>query len=162
MMSKMMRAAALTAAFVAIALPALGAEWTAEIVEDEGGPRMMASIAGAGGGDVPPELFMFCGGDEINLRYSFGSGVGEGVQMPNEKPLPFVFEFGNGSATLDMQYEEYDGAFAAYFPKDDKIVDLFKGAATVIIDDPTKLYQVQSFPLTGSSDAIDKLIGACD
>jgi hypothetical protein len=160
-MTKMVRAAALMAALV-VAVPVFGAEWTAEIVEDEGGPRMMASIAGTGGGDVPPEIFMFCGGGEISLRYSFGSGVGEGVQMPNQKPLPFVWEFGNGSVTLDMQYEEYDGAFAAYFPKDHKIMDLFKSAATVIIDDPTKLYQVQSFPLTGSSDAIDKLLGACD
>ena len=46
-----------------------------------------------------------------------------------------------------MQYEEMDGAFAAYFPKDDKIIDLFKSAATVIVDDPTGLYQVQAFPL---------------
>src|SRR5688572_26674140 len=97
MMSRIVRGAALTVGLIALASSALGAEWTAEVVEDEGGPRMMASIAGTGGGDVPPELFMFCGGDGISLRYTFGSGVGEGVQMPNEKPLPFVFEFGNGS-----------------------------------------------------------------
>jgi hypothetical protein len=63
--------------------------------------------------------------------------------------------------TLDMQYEEMDGAYAAYFPKDDNIIDLFKSAATVIVDDPTGLYQVQAFPLTGSSDAFDTLLKQC-
>ena len=61
-----------------------------------------------------------------------------------------------------MQYEEMDGAFAAYFPMDDKIIDLFKSAATVIVNDPTGLYRVQAFPLTGSSEALDTLLKQCD
>lgn len=142
------------------ATPSFGAEWVAEIVEDEGGPVMMASIAGAGGGDFPPELFMFCGGGQVSLRYIFT--VAEGVRLPFEKPVPFTFEFGNGSVTLEMQYEDMDGAYAAYFPKNDKILELFKSGATVIIDNPTGLYQVQAFPLTGSSEAIDTLLKQCD
>ena len=149
-------------ATIMLAAPTMAAEWTAEIVEDEGGPRMMASVAGPGGDGFPPELFLFCDGGSVNLRYGLGADVAEGVQMPNDKPLPFTFEFGNGSATLDMQYEEMDGAFAAYFSKDDKIIDLFRSGATVIVDDPTGLYHPQAFPLTGSSDALDTLIKQCD
>lgn len=156
------RTAALTISLIAMASSVLSAEWTAEIIQDEGGPRMMASITGAGGGDVPPELLLFCEGGQVSLRYGFGSGLGEGVDFPADKPLPFTFEFGDGSVTLDMQYEGMDGAYAAYFPKDDKIIDLFRSAATVLVDDPTGLYQVQSFPLTGSSDALDTLLGQCN
>ncbi len=148
------------AATIMLAAPAMAAEWTAEMVEDEGGPRMMASVIGPGGEEYPPELFVFCEGGSISLRYAFP--VADGVAMPNDKPLPFTFEFGNGSVTLDMQYEEMDGAFASYFPSDDKIVDLFKSAATVIIDDPTGLYHPQAFPLTGSTEALDTLLKQCD
>jgi hypothetical protein len=143
-----------------IVTPALAAEWTAEMVEDEGGPRMMASVIGPGASDYPPELFLFCDGGGVNLRYAFT--LGEGVVVPADKPLPFTFEFGNGSRTLDMQFEEMDGAFAAYFPMDDKIIDLFRSAATVIVNDPTGLYRVQAFPLTGSSEALDTLLKQCD
>jgi hypothetical protein len=142
------------------ATSAAGQEWTAEIVEDEGGPAMMASIAGPGGGGFPPELFMFCGNGTISLRYGFP--VADGVAMPMDKPVAFTFEFGNGSVTLDMQYEDMDAAFAAYVPTDDKIIDLFKSGETVIVDNPTGLYQVQAFPLTGSAKAIDTLVEQCD
>jgi hypothetical protein len=142
------------------AQPALAQQWTAEMVEDEGGPVMMASVVGPGGGDLPPELFMFCAGGTISLRYAFP--LGDGVGLLIDKPVAFTFEFGNGSVTLDMQYEDMDGAFAAYVPTDDKIIDLFKSAATVIVDNPTGRYQVQAFPLTSSSEAIDTLIGQCD
>lgn len=160
-MTRRLKSAMVALPFILVAASALSQEWTAGMVEEEGGPAMMASIAGPGSGaEFPPELFMFCGGGNINLRYFFP--VGEGVEPPNEKPVAFTFEFGKGSATLDMQYEEMDGAYAAYFPTNDKVVDLFKSGATVIVDDPTGLYQVQAFPLTGSTKAIDTLIAQCD
>lgn len=160
-MSRAVRiAVALGLALVATESPA--ADWTAEIVEDEGGPRMMASVVGPGtGSDYPPELFMFCGAaGEVNLRYAFSAG--EGVELPIDEPLPFTFEFGTGAVTLDMQYEGMDGAYAAYFPADHRIIELLKSAATVIVDDPTGKFRVQAFPLTGSSDAIDTLLARCD
>jgi hypothetical protein len=156
------RGAAVAAFTIMLAAsPAFGQQWTAEMVDNEGGPTMMASIAGPGSeDDLPPEIFMFCGGGTISLRYSFP--VAADVAYPLDRPVPFTFEFGTGSATLDMQFEEMDAAFAAYIPTDDKIIGLFKSAATVIVDDPTGLYHPQAFPLTGSSDAIDTLIGQCD
>lgn len=144
-----------------LALPALAAEWTAEIVEDEGGPRMMASVTGPGSGEAfPPEIFIFCGASgEVNLRYAFSVGEGE---LPFDGPVAFTFEFGSGSARLDMVFEEMDGAFAAYIPVDHEIVGLLRSAATVIVDNPTGLYHVQAFPLTGSSAALDTLLAACE
>jgi hypothetical protein len=99
------------------------AGWESGMVEDEGGPTMMAWVEGEGG-DVPPELRMMCG-DQVNLRYGMGSGPGEGV-APGGEPLPFTFDFGDATITLDMQYEEMDGAHAAYFAVDAPILGLLR------------------------------------
>ena len=61
-----------------IATASLGAGWESGMVEDEGGPVMMAWVQ-AEGGDVPPELRMMCG-DQLNLRYGQGTSLGEGVE----------------------------------------------------------------------------------
>lgn len=137
----------------------LAAGWESGMVEDEGGPVMQAWVEGEGGGDVPPELRMMCF-DQVNLRYSMGSGPAEGAEMPTE-PLDFVFDFGTQKVTLSMQMEEMDGAFAAYIPKTDPTIDLLKSGSAVTVNDPTGLYHPQEFPLSGSSRALATLVKSC-
>jgi hypothetical protein len=134
------------------------AGWESGMVEDEGGPTMMAWVEGEGG-DVPPELRMMCG-DQVNLRYGMGSGPGEGV-APGGEPLPFTFDFGDATITLDMQYEEMDGAHAAYFAVDAPILGLLRSHGSVTVDDPTGTWRAQEFTLTGSSAAIAALLATC-
>ena len=157
-----MRALVLATLVVFAATPAMaGMSWEAEMMEDEGGPRMMAWVQGQGA-DVPPDLYLSCAGaTDLNLRYSMGSGPAEGATMP-PGPLDFVFSFGGPTATLSMIYEEYDGAYAAYFPSADPVIALMRSSANMTISDPTGVWHDQVFSLEGSGKAIDTVLKACE
>ena len=146
---------------VALLLPTstLAAGWESGMVEDEGGPSMQAWVSSEGTGDFPPELRMMCF-DQVNLRYGMGSGIPEGVEMPTD-PLDFVLDFGTEKVKLSMQFEEMDGAFAAYFSKTDPTLALLKSSPSVTVSDPTGLYHNETFSLSGSSKAIAALLASC-
>jgi hypothetical protein len=148
----------LAAAFASLSSAALAAGWESGMVEDEGGPAMMAWVYGEGG-DVPPELRMMCG-DGVNLRYGQGSGPGEGIK-PVMEPLTFTFDFGAAKVPLSMQYEDMDGMFAAYFGPDAPILALLRSSSTVTVDDPTGAWHEQDFTLQGSVKAIAALLATC-
>ncbi len=156
-----MRLLSLTVLPIALmASASLGAGWDSGMVEDEGGPVMMAWVYATDGGDVPPELRMFCG-DQVSLRYGQGSGSGEGTE-PIMEPVTFTFDFGDDILTLDMQYEEMDGMYAAYFAPDSLILGFLRSAAGVGVDAPTGPWPVQEFTLQGSSKAIAAVLKSCN
>jgi hypothetical protein len=152
---------AVAAAALLLTSPVMAAGWTAGMIEDEGGPVMSASVSGEGG-DVPPLLLMECTGEAgVMLRYSFGSGPGESVELPTDA-FPFTFAFGNGqTATLSMQYEDMDGAYAAYFSSDEPVVAMLRSGKNLTVSDPTGVWHDQAFPMTGSSKAIAELLAGC-
>jgi hypothetical protein len=145
----------MTFAFTGVALAADG--WTAEMQEDEGGPVMVASVTAAAVGDVTPELELMCAGDEgVNLRYlSSADTVAPGSEAD------FSFENESAKLTKHMQYEEMDGAFAAYFPPKDPMVAFLQTGDEVVISEASGNYPAQTFTLKGSSKAIAKLLKAC-
>jgi hypothetical protein len=128
--------------------------------EDEGGPVMMAWVYGAEGGDVPPELRMMCG-DQVNLRYGQGA-TREGESEPITEPVSFTFDFGDDVVSLDMQYEEMDGMYAAYVPTDALIVGYLRSKGGVAVDAPSGPWPVQEFTLEGSSKAIAAVLKSCN
>ena len=133
-----------------IATASLGAGWESGMVEDEGGSVMQAWVV-AENGDVPPELRMMCG-DEVMLRYGQGTSLGEGVE-PIREPV---------SVTFDMQYEEMDGMYAAYFAPDSLIIGYLRSEDSVAVDVPTGPWPVQEFTLAGSSKAIAAVLKSCN
>jgi hypothetical protein len=146
-------------AALTIASASLGAGWESGMVEDEGGPVMMAWVQGEGG-DVPPELRMMCG-DQLNLRFGQGTSLGEGGE-PITDPLNFTFDFGDDMISLDMQYEEMDGMYAAYFDPDSLIVGFLRSADKVAVEAPTSPWPVEEFTLAGSSKAISAVLKSCN
>jgi hypothetical protein len=76
-------------------------------------------------------------------------------------PFDFVFGFGGPTVTFNMGLEEYDGAYTAYFPADDPIVELMRTSASMTLSDPTGIWHEQVFSLEGSGRAIDALLKAC-
>ena len=144
---------------VLIATASLGAGWESGMVEDEGGSVMMAWVYGANG-EMPPELRMWCD-DQVALRYGQGTSLGEGVE-PIREPVSFTFDFGDDMIALDMQYEEMDGMYAAYFPADSLIVGFLRSEDSVAVDVPTGPWPVQEFTLSGSSKAIAAVLKTCD
>ena len=130
-----MRRLLLAVPFALIASTTLGAGWESGMQEDEGGSVMMAWVFGAQGGDEPPEVRMMCG-DELVLRYGQGAAP-EGAPDPIiDTPVSFTFDFGDDILSLDMQYEDIDGMYAAYFPTDSLIVGFLRTEDSVAVDAP--------------------------
>jgi hypothetical protein len=142
-----------------IASASLGAGWESGMQEDEGGPVMMAWVYGAESGAVPAELRMFCG-DEVSLRYGQGA-IAEGSD-PVREPVTFTFDFGDDILTLDMQYEEMDGMYAAYLEPDALLIGFLRSKDSVAVDAPTGPWPVQEFSLEGSSRAISAVLRSCN
>ena len=155
---RLLSLAILPAALIATA--SMGAGWESGMQEDEGGPVMMAWVYGAEGGEVPPELRMMCG-DQVNLRYGQGA-MPEGESEPITEPVGFTFDFGDDVISIDMQYEEMDGMYAAYFPTDALIVGYLRSKDSVAVDAPSGPWPVQEFTLEGSSKAIAAVLKSCN
>lgn len=131
--------------------------WIAQMQEDEGGSVMVASVSAAADGDVTPELELMCAGDEgVNLRYlSSADTVSPGSEAD------FSFENENSKLTLHMLYEDMDGAFAAYFPPSDKMIEFLKTGDEVFISESSGNYPAQTFSLKGSTKAIETVLKGC-
>ena len=151
-----MRRIALCLALILVPGTAFAAGWVAEMQEDEGGPVMTAYVIGAADGAIAPELRMTCSSDGVALRYLMTGDAGS----PGSE-ADFLFENESTQATLHMAYEGMDGAFAAYFPKTDPVITLLETGSDVFVSESTGNYPAQSFPLQGSSKAIDKLLRSC-
>ena len=133
------------------------ADWTAQQEEDEGGPVMVASVSADAVGDLTPMLRIICAGSEgVMLRYEMASEDG----TPGSE-ADFIFENESTQVSKHMAYEDMDGAFAAYFPKTDPIIGLLKTGSDVFVSESTGNYPAQSFPLKGSSKAIDTVLKKC-
>jgi hypothetical protein len=138
-------------------LSALAAGWTAELLEDEGGQVMVASVAGDPSGKLTPMLEVECAGDQgVMLRYLASTEQA----APGDK-VSFLFENESKQVTLDMAYEDMDGAFAAYFPKNAPIIDLLENGPDVTISESSGNYPAESFSLRASTKAIGKVLKGC-
>lgn len=152
-----MRRAVLCLALMLLPSAAYADGWTAQMEEDEGGPAMVASITAPADGSVTPELRLQCAGSEgVMLRYLTAADT---VSPGSE--ADFLFENENSQITEHMQYEDMDGAFAAYFPPSDKMIEFLKTGDEVFISESSGNYPAQTFPLKGSSKAIDTLLKTC-
>jgi hypothetical protein len=153
-----MRRAAICLALMLLPSPALAAEtWTAQLEEDEGGSVMVASVSAGPDGGVTPMLRVMCAGDEgVMLRYETAA---DAVEPGSE--ADFTFENESTQVKKHMQYEDMDGAFAAYFPPADPIVTLLKTGDEVFVSDSTGNLPAQTFRLKGSSKAIGTVLKSC-
>lgn len=133
-------------------------KWTAEMQEDEGGSVMVASVSIKPVGDLIPTLSLMCAGTEgVNLRYEMSTG---GAEPASE--ADFVLKTDKAELSKHMVFEEMDGAFAAYFQPTDAAIALLKGGSEITITQTGSDSQAQTFPLAGSSKAIDTLLKSCE
>lgn len=152
-----MRRVALCLMLLLLPSAAFAGGWTAQMEDDEGGPTMVASVSADADGAVTPELRLMCAGDEgVMLRYLTAADT---VQPGSE--ADFLFENENSQLTEHMVYEDMDGAFAAYFPPSDPIVEFLRTGQEVFISESSGNYPAQSFSLKGSTKAINALLQTC-
>jgi hypothetical protein len=130
--------------------------------EDEGGPRMMASIC-TGSGDHEHTLLVQCGADgELNLRFLPAPALG---YPPNagtgDFQAPLTFTINRESFTQKGQYEDMDGAMAMDVAIKDPLIKAMMTRETVVLSDADGKIANITFTLNRARDALDKVIGAC-
>ena len=136
---------------------ALAEGWVAQMEDDEGGQVMVASVTGDPQGDLTPTLEIECAGKQgVMLRYLASTENG----APGDK-VSFLFENESRQVTLEMAYEDMDGAFAAYFPKAAPIIDLLENGPDVTISDSSGNFPAEAFSLHASTKAIGKVLSGC-
>jgi hypothetical protein len=137
---------------------AAAATWTAEMVEDEGGPVLMARASASNSPDNPSMLQLVCF-EQMMVRYdpvlSMEGGVPPGAESD------FTFADGGTSVTRHFVFEDMDGMFAAYVPHDDTLVTLLVHGSEVAVADPAGAYPARTFALDGSARAIGRLLADC-
>lgn len=136
--------------------------WSASMEEDEGGPRMMASIC-SGTGDNQSTLLVQCGAEgELNLRFlpapalDYPPNAGTGNF---EAELKFALD--KKTFPHKGQFEEMDGAMAIYIPIRSPLVQGMMTGKNVAITDTDGKMSATTFSLKNAGKALKKVIDAC-
>ncbi|TGP20382.1 MAG: hypothetical protein E5W56_19045 [Mesorhizobium sp.] len=122
--------------------------------EDEGGSVMTASVCGGPKGDA--NLMVTCFAKPV-LSYDLGAAGG---QLEPGLNASFTFKAGGKSVTRKLDLEAMYNYFTAELSGPaDPLLALLRGKGEVTIG--AAKYGAASFPLTGSSAAIGKVLAAC-
>ncbi|MDR3372934.1 MAG: hypothetical protein P4L98_04320 [Ancalomicrobiaceae bacterium] len=134
--------------------------WKAAMQEDEGGPRMTASVC-VGTGDQPASLNVACGGKLFSMEYS----PLDAEALPPDGNMEFKakFAFFDGKRRLEVigQYQAMNGVMEFQWKRGDVLTDMLKSEGTLSIEDASKHIAAATFPLTGAKAAIEKLEKTC-
>jgi hypothetical protein len=133
--------------------------WTAELLEDEGGPVLTASICS----DPQTWLFLTCHEGTVWIRYDLAAGSATEPELDSAALVTFTS--GATDATLDMAYQAMDGMFAASVPADGPLVELLTVGSEMSLDvtifDEDHFFVERMLSLEGASEALGTLLAAC-
>lgn len=158
----MIRPALFAVALMLATLPALGEEacetWTAGAQEDEGGPVFTVAACATDRPDT--YLFMTCSGNEVLIRYDLAAGAERSADEDEVDDVDFTV--GVSTQRLSMRYEAMDGMFAGSVPANGPLIALLKSGEGLNVVDADGRYPIHSFGLTGSSNALTRLVRQCN
>ena len=132
---------------------AASCKWTAKMEEDEGGSVLTASVCGGPKADAHLMLVCF---DKPVLSYDLGTA---GQQLEPGNSASFTFKGGDEAVTKKLDLEAMYNYFTAELSKDDPLLGLLRGKGDITVS--ADKYGENSFPLTGSSAAIGKVLAQC-
>lgn len=130
--------------------------WTAEMVEDEGGPVLSAFACATDRPDAYLSLSCF---DNLYLSYDLATGA-ERSPDPGEE-TDVAFSVGGRTETLKLTYQEMDGRHAADLPVDAPLVQLLLSGGSLHVADVAGRYPAHDFSLAGAPEALEQLIEGC-
>lgn len=132
--------------------------WTAEMVEDEGGPVLAASSCATDAPDV--YMTLYCAVDTVLLRYDMANGAETDPELDQQQQV--TFDFGDAQITLQLQFEAMDGQFATSVPAVDPFVTLLASGTTMRASPADVSYPTRRFGLAGSASALSTLLAQCN
>lgn len=159
----------LTTILCLLASPAMAADcaaWTASMQEDEGGPRMTASICATASASTPEAqhfLMVQCAGaDTLAMRYlPFAAGdypPGGNEEFETDLTIQLAAE----AFSLPARYEAMDGAMAFESQVSAPLTDSLMRAAQMILSDAGGKVPTATFTLNGSRSALRTVIDSCE
>jgi hypothetical protein len=148
-----------------LAGPAMAAscdQWTASMEEDEGGPRMMATIC-AGSGDREHALLVQCGAEgTLNLRFLPAPAISyPPMTVSGGFQARLTFTIDQESFAQNSRLEEMDGAMAMDVPIKDPLIEAMMTHKTVVLTDADGKIGNITFTLNSARKALAKVIDAC-
>lgn len=127
--------------------------WSAKMEEDEGGSVMTASVCGGSKQDA--RLMLTCLG-QPTLSYDLGPAA---QQAAPGSSASFDFSADGKTETRTLDLEEMYGTFVVQLKPSDPLLALLQAKGDVTVS--SAKYGKNSFPLTGSSKAIRKVLASC-
>ncbi|MDR3495505.1 MAG: hypothetical protein P4L82_12970 [Ancalomicrobiaceae bacterium] len=134
--------------------------WTAAMEEDEGGPRMTASVC-VGSGEQPASLAVICFGKTLYMEYSPLHADALPPDGNMEFKAKFTFSDGTRRFEADGQFQAMNGVMGFEWKRTDLLTDMLKSGGTLSIEDGSKHIQATTFPLIGAKAAIERLENSC-
>jgi hypothetical protein len=127
--------------------------WSAKMEEDEGGPVLTASVCGGPKQDA--HLMLVCL-EQPFLSYDLGPS---GPELEPGISASFDFNAGGKTVTKELDLEAMYNYFVVHLTPTDPLLALLMGKGDVTVS--SAKYGQNSFPLTGSSKAIGKVLASC-
>ena len=127
--------------------------WSAKMEEDEGGPMLTASVCGGAKQDA--RLMLICL-EQPFLSYDLGP---TGPELEPGISASFDFNAGGKTVTRELDLEAMYNYFVVHLTPTDPLLALLMGKGDVTVT--AAKYGQNSFPLTGSSKAIGKVLASC-
>lgn len=150
-------------AIVYFAVPARvqGAEgcrsWTAEMLEDEGGPVLTAHACS----DDPSESWLAFTCHDGTLRIDLDLAAGGSRDPAYDETVDVEFVTDGGVETISMQFQALTSFFSGEAPAKGRLVERLKSQKSLLIRAATADWPARSYSLEGSSAALAKLVAAC-
>jgi hypothetical protein len=127
--------------------------WSARMEEDEGGSVLTASVCGGAKQDA--HLMLTCSGQPM-LSYDLGAAA---QQLEPGISASFNFLAGGKTASKKLDLEAMYNYFVVQLKPSDPLLALLQEKGDVTVS--SAKYGQNSFPLTGSSKAIRKVLASC-
>lgn len=132
--------------------------WVADMVEDEGGPVLLAHTCS----DDNDRAYLALGCYQDTIRIDYDIAFGTQSQPGSEDKIQVEFVTDGGIETIELQHQEMTGMFSGDTPANGALVKLLKSSASMLLRDVAAGYPVRSFSLKGSSAAITTLVERCN
>jgi hypothetical protein len=136
--------------------------WKASMFEAEGGSEMTGEVC-SGSGENRQILDLTCGGGQFALRWYPPQSTKD--YPPDGNPdfsTVLTLVIGDVEVRHEAIFEAMDGAMAVYWKSGDPLTDVLKSGRSLSIAEAEGRIPPATFPLVGSSAAIETVAGHCN
>jgi hypothetical protein len=133
--------------------------WTAEMVEEEGGPVLAAYTCSDDA--AAAYLSLMCVDGTVVVANDLAAGMNIAPDPDLGLKVPVEFATAQGSAEMPLEFSQMTAMFVGETPAKGELVGLLKSGASVEVRDPAGVFPARTYPLEGAAEAIGTLLEGC-